>query len=119
VVHNPAANMRLGSGRAPVRELLDAGATVALGADGSSSSDNQVLWMQLKLASLVHNDGVRDRWVRGADTLAMATAGGAAALGLAGETGALEPGALADIVLVDRAGDGLAGAQDLEAGLAL
>src|SRR5205823_7881278 len=116
VVHNPAANMRLGSGRAPVRELLDAGVTVALGADGSSSSDNQVLWTQLKLAALVHNDGVRDRWVRGADALTMATAGGAAALGLAGETGALEPGALADIVLVDRAGDGLAGAQDLEAG---
>jgi 5-methylthioadenosine/S-adenosylhomocysteine deaminase len=119
VVHNPAANMRLGSGRAPVRDLLDAGVTVALGADGSSSSDNQVLWTQLKLAALAHNDGIRERWVGGADALAMATAGGAAALGLGGEVGALEPGMLADITLVDLAGDGLAGGQDLEAALAL
>jgi 5-methylthioadenosine/S-adenosylhomocysteine deaminase len=111
--------MRLGSGRAPVRELLDAGVPVALGADGSSSSDNQVLWTQLKLAALVHNDGVRDRWVGGAEALAMATAGGAAALGLAGELGTLEPGALADVALVDLESDGLAGGLELEAALAL
>ena len=117
VVHNPAANFRLGSGRAPVPELLEAGVRVALGADGSSSSDDQMVWTQLKLAALVHNDGELDRWVSGGQALAMATAGGGAALGC--ELGTLEPGALADVVLVDRRGAGLAGAQDVEAALAL
>jgi 5-methylthioadenosine/S-adenosylhomocysteine deaminase len=119
VVHNPAANMRLGSGRAPVPELLAAGALVALGADGSASSDEQSVWTQLKLAALVHNDSRLDRWVSGAESLAMATTGGAGALGLAGRIGTLEEGALADIVLVDRRGTGLAGAQNLESALAL
>lgn len=117
VVHNPGANMRLGSGRAPVPELLAGGVEVALGADGSASSDNQVVWQQLKLAALVHNGWAR--WVSGAQALAMATAGGAAALGLRGELGMLEPGALADVVLLARSDFGLAGALDLEAGLAL
>jgi 5-methylthioadenosine/S-adenosylhomocysteine deaminase len=119
VVHNPAANFRLGSGRAPVPALLEAGVRVALGADGSSSSDDQMVWTQLKLAALVHNDGELDRWVSGGQALTMATAGGAAALGRAGALGTLEPGALADVVLVDRRGAGLAGAQDVEAALAL
>ena len=119
VVHNPAANMRLGSGTAPVPELLEAGVPVALGADGSASSDEQSVWTQLKLAALVHNDSRRDRWVSGEQALTMATTGGAAALGLAGDLGTLEVGSLADIVLVDRRGAGLAGAQHLEAALAL
>ena len=119
VVHNPSANLRLGSGRAPVPELLAAGATVALGADGSASSDNQVVWTQLKLAALVHNDAAQERWVSGTQALRMATEGGATALGLAGRLGTLEPGMLADVVLVDLLGDGLAGAQTIEAGLAL
>jgi 5-methylthioadenosine/S-adenosylhomocysteine deaminase len=119
VVHNPAANMRLGSGRAPVPDLLAAGARVALGADGSASSDEQGIWTQLKLAALVHNDSHRDRWVSGAQALTMATTGGAAALGLEGRLGTLEEGALADVVLVERRGAGLAGAQDLDAALAL
>jgi cytosine/adenosine deaminase-related metal-dependent hydrolase len=120
VVHNPAANLRLGSGRAPVSRLLDAGVLVALGADGSSSSDNQNMWTQLKLASLVHNvDTGRARWVGGSDALAMAGPGGAAVLGLGEHGGRIEPGAPADIALVDRRGSGLAGAQEVEAALAL
>jgi 5-methylthioadenosine/S-adenosylhomocysteine deaminase len=118
VVHNPAANFRLGSGRAPVFDLLRAGVTVALGSDGTASSDNAIVWQQLKLAALVHNDGF-DRWVGSAEALTMATQGGAAALGLAGRLGTLDPGALADVVLVERLHDGLQGALDLEAGLVL
>jgi 5-methylthioadenosine/S-adenosylhomocysteine deaminase len=119
VVHNPSANFRLGSGVAPVPELLAAGARVALGCDGCASSDNQVLWGQLKLAALIHNDDIRGRWVGSADALAMATSGGAAALGLPDELGTLEPGALADVVLVDRVGDGLAGALAVGSALVL
>jgi 5-methylthioadenosine/S-adenosylhomocysteine deaminase len=120
VVHNPAANTRLGSGRAPVPELLEAGATVALGADGSASSDNQVMWDEVKLAALIHNDGLADRWVDGAQALTMATTGGAAALGhRADGLGTLVAGAPADVVLLDRRGSGLAGSVDLEGTLAL
>ena len=118
VVHNPAANLRLGSGLAPVRALLDAGATVALGSDGAASSDNQVLWEQVKLASLVHF-GVHGRGLTASEALTMATAGGAATFGLGGRLGRLEPGMLADVMLLDRYGDGLAGAVDLEVALAL
>lgn len=118
VVHNPAANLRLGSGTAPVRALLDAGATVALGSDGAASSDNQILWEQVKLASLVHG-GVNGGGVSASEALTMATAGGAAMLGLGGRLGRLEPGMLADLMLLDRYGDGLAGAVDLEVALAL
>jgi 5-methylthioadenosine/S-adenosylhomocysteine deaminase len=119
VVHNPSANLRLGSGRADVPAMLAAGARLALGADGSSSSDDQVIWTQLKLASLVHNDFEEDRWVSPRQALAMATEGGAAALGLGDRLGVLRAGALADIVLLDRHGAGMAGAQDLEGALAL
>lgn len=118
VVHNPSSNLRTGSGRAPVFDLLGAGARVALGADGPTASDNQVVWTQLKLAALIHNDGF-DRWVTSRDALAIATTGGAAAMGLSDRLGTLDPGSLADVVLVDQGGIGLAGAQSLEAGLVL
>ena len=123
VVHNPAANTRLGSGRAPVPELLAAGAHVALGTDGSASSDNQLLWQQLKLAALIHNDGDADRWVTPAQALTMATRAGARAMarGATGDDGlgTLRVGAPADVALLDRRGAGLAGAVDVEAALAL
>jgi cytosine/adenosine deaminase-related metal-dependent hydrolase len=119
VVHNPSANFRLGSGIAPIPELVAAGAHVALGCDGSASSDNQVLWSQLKLAALIHNDDVRGRWVSSQQALAMATTGGARALGEAGRLGTLAEGALADLVLLDASSDGMAGALDVGAALAL
>jgi 5-methylthioadenosine/S-adenosylhomocysteine deaminase len=103
VSHNPASNLRLGSGIAAVREMLDSGLTVALGTDGSMSSDNQNLFEALRLAALVGN--VRfphdtAHWVSAADVWRMATEGGARAVGLQGHLGALEPGRQADIVLL-------------------
>ncbi|MBS1881545.1 MAG: amidohydrolase family protein [Actinobacteria bacterium] len=119
VVHNPAANTRLGSGRAPIPALMEAGATVALGADGSASSDNQVMWDEVKLAALIHNDSSSDSWIDGAQALEMATTGGAAALGQRADgLGTLGPGAPADLALLDRRASGLAGALDLEGALA-
>lgn len=118
-VHNPAANLRLGSGRAPIVGFRDAGARVALGTDGSASSDNQNLWEALRLASLIHNDADAGRWLTSAATFAMATTGGAAVLGLEGDLGRLEAGAIADLSLIDRLGDGIAGAVETTAALAL
>ena len=116
-VHNPAANLRVASGTMPVNELLDAGATVALGTDGAASSDNQNLWDAVKLACLVHNADSHS--ISSFDSLSMATEAGAAAMGDAGRLGALEPGRLADIALLDRSTLTLAGSQVIEPALAL
>ena len=104
VAHNPASNLKLGSGLAPVREMLDAGLTVGVGADGSMSSDNQNLFEAMRIAALIGK--VRfphrpDRWVGARDALRMATLDGARVLGLADEIGAIEPGRKADVVLLD------------------
>jgi 5-methylthioadenosine/S-adenosylhomocysteine deaminase len=103
ISHNPASNLRLGSGIAAVREMLDRGVTVALGCDGSMSSDNQNLFEAMRLAGLVGN--VRfphhtARWLEKAEVWRMATANGARALGLDGQVGAIEPGRQADLVLL-------------------
>ena len=116
VAHNPAANLRLRSGRAPVPALLAAGATVGVGTDGAASSDDQSTWIAMRLAALVHREP--DAWVSGPQALAMATTGGGAALGEPG-LGTLAPDAPADLSLIDRRGCGLAGAHDLDTSLVL
>lgn len=104
LAHNPASNLKLGSGIAPVREFLDAGIVVGLGSDGSMSSDNQNMFEAMRFASLVSN--VRfghqpERWLGSHEVLRMCTLGGARLLGLAHDLGAIEVGRLADIVLLD------------------
>jgi cytosine/adenosine deaminase-related metal-dependent hydrolase len=116
VAHNPAANLRLRSGRAPIPALLAAGARVAVGTDGAASSDDQGTWLAMRLAALVHRGP--DEWVGAPEALAMATSGGGRALGVAG-LGTLVPGGPADVALLDRGAAGLAGAHDLEAALVL
>jgi len=117
VVHNPAANARLRSGRARVADLLAAGVDVGVGTDGAASSDDQQLWFAMRLATLLHR-GPDEDWVDCPSALAMATSGGANALGVPG-LGTLEVGAPADVALVERASFGLAGARELEASLVL
>ncbi|HUW95361.1 MAG TPA: amidohydrolase [Anaerolineae bacterium] len=103
VVHNPASNLRIGSGFAPIMEMLERGIKVALGTDGSASSDNQIMFDAMKLAGLIHNLRSTDhhRWPSSRDVVRMATANGAAALGMQDDLGELESGKLADIVLLD------------------
>ena len=103
VVHNPASNLRLGNGIAPVRRMLDRGLNVALGSDGSLSSDNQDMFEAMRLAGLVSRaePGVSPSdWIDAADAFERATLAGARALGCPGELGALEPGRRADLVLL-------------------
>ncbi|MBI2090393.1 MAG: amidohydrolase family protein [Deltaproteobacteria bacterium] len=101
-VHNPASNLRLGSGLAPVPAMLEKGVHVALGTDGAASNDGQNMFDAIRLASVIHNPSVNDfrRWVTPAQALAMATREGARALGL--QAGALARGSLADVVLLRR-----------------
>lgn len=104
VVHNPAANLKLGSGLAPIRRMHSLGIPVALGCDGSASSDNQVVFEAMRLTALVHTLSDRDpeEWLSAQAVVDMATLGGAAVLLLPGELGALQSGYLADITLLDR-----------------
>jgi 5-methylthioadenosine/S-adenosylhomocysteine deaminase len=101
-VHNPASNLRLGSGLAPVRDFLFAGVGAALGTDGAASNDGQNMFDAVRLAALIHNQAGSDfaRWVTPSQALAMATANGARAFGL--DAGVLAPGAMADLVLLRR-----------------
>ena len=101
-VHNPASNLRIGSGLAKVKEFLAAGVPVALGTDGSASNDGQNMFDAVRLAALIHNQAGSDfnRWVAPSQALAMATRNGARAFGL--EAGVLASGKLADIVLLRR-----------------
>jgi 5-methylthioadenosine/S-adenosylhomocysteine deaminase len=106
IAHNPASNLRLGSGIAAVREMLDHGLTVGLGSDGAMSSDNLNLFEAMRLAGLVGNvrfPHMTDRWISATDVWEMATAGSARALGFGGEIGAIDPGYKADLVML-RAG---------------
>lgn len=89
----------------PVRELLDAGVTVAVGTDGAAGHNTLDVWEALRLVALTQKQAVRDAtWMTVSDTLRMAMRGGARALGLHDRIGALEPGMRADIVLVDLSG---------------
>jgi len=101
-VHNPASNLRIGSGLAKVTEFLTAGVGVGLGTDGAASNDGQNMYDAVRLAALVHNQAGSDfnRWVTPVQALRMATRDGARALGL--EAGLLAPGRLADVVLLRR-----------------
>ena len=102
-VHNPAANLRLGSGLAPIRRMLSAGVSVGLGADGSKSSDHQNMFGHLHLAALIHNLSFAEpeRWLSSREAVGMATEGGAAVLLRRGELGRVAPGYLADLTLLD------------------
>lgn len=101
-VHNPASNLRIGSGFAPVKEYIRAGVKVALGTDGAASNDGQNMFDAVRLATLIHNQAGSDfnHWIPPQQALAMGTRNGARAFGI--DAGAIAPGKLADIVLLRR-----------------
>jgi cytosine/adenosine deaminase-related metal-dependent hydrolase len=103
VVHNPAANLKLGSGIAPVVQMRERGCNVALGTDGGGSSDNLNLFGQMKEAAMLVRvaDPNYERWLGAGDVVEMATANGARAAGFGDEVGRLEVGKKADLVLLD------------------
>jgi cytosine/adenosine deaminase-related metal-dependent hydrolase len=100
VAHCPSSNGRLGSGIAPVRKLLAAGAAVGLGVDGPSSGDAASMGGELRQALLAARAKDADaRALTARQALWMGTRGGARCLGRDDEIGSLRPGALADVAL--------------------
>jgi guanine deaminase len=102
VSHNPGSNLKLGSGIADMRALLEAGVNVAIGTDGSASSDNLNVFEAMRLAAGLSRVQGRppERWVGAREALYAATEGGAKALGF-GNIGRIEKGWMADLVLLD------------------
>ena len=99
-VHNPASNLKLGSGVAPIPGLRKAGVNVALGTDGVSSNNTTDLFEDMKLAALLQNGVHCDPLALTAwDALEMATVNGAKALGR--NAGVIAVGRDADLILLD------------------
>jgi 5-methylthioadenosine/S-adenosylhomocysteine deaminase len=103
-VHNPAANMRLGSGFSPIKKFLMAGCVPALGADGCMSGDHQNMFAIMHLAAQIHNSSPEgynpEKWISSYEVLRMVTEGGAKAIRNPDLRG-INKGALADITLLD------------------
>jgi 5-methylthioadenosine/S-adenosylhomocysteine deaminase len=102
VAHNPVSNLKLASGIARVPDMLAAGVRVTLGTDGAISGNDLDMWMALRLAATLHRAAtLRATAVSTAQALRMVTLDGAEALGAADRIGSLEPGKLADMILID------------------
>lgn len=101
VLHCPGANLKLGSGLAPVPELLEAGVTVGIGADGAACNNRLDIFAEMRLAGLIQKVRHGPDALPAREIVRMATEGGARALGWGRETGRLETGRRADVVLID------------------
>lgn len=101
VSHNPASNMKLASGVAPVPEMINAGITVGLGTDGCASNNTLDIIKEMGTAAKLHKVACLDPTVMDAQTVVrMATIQGAKVLGMEKKIGSLEPGKKADIIII-------------------
>ena len=102
VVLNPASNMKSKSGVAPIQDYREAGVGIALGCDNCACSDVQNMFQAMKLyCGLAAISDIGLDTPDAPEALRAATLGGAAAVGLEGEVGALAPGMRADLCLYD------------------
>lgn len=100
VVHNPSSNLKLSSGFLDCTRVINKGINLAMGTDSSASNNNLSMLKEISIASLV-SKYKNPKNLRAYDVLKMATINGAKALGIDKETGSLEEGKLADIILID------------------
>lgn len=98
VAHNPASNLKLGSGIFPFKAMRDAGVLCALGTDGAASNNSLDMFDEMKLATIIHRGVAQDPVeTAGTDVLNLATREGAQAVGFP-ETGSFEVGKQADAI---------------------
>jgi 5-methylthioadenosine/S-adenosylhomocysteine deaminase len=101
IAHCPSSNLKLGSGVAPVKEMLERGISVSLGADGAPCNNRLDMFTEMRTAALLQ------KVTHGADVLPaqralrLATIDGARALGLQEEIGSLEMGKRADVMIIE------------------
>ena len=107
ISHNPASNLKLGSGIAPVIRMRERGIPVGLGTDNHNANDGCAMFEAVKWGTLLQTlrEPEYQRWLDAASGLDMATMGGAALMGKAGSLGRLSPGFAADFLVFDLAHD--------------
>ncbi len=115
VVHNTISNLKLGAGIAPVRRLIDAGVPLGLGTDGLSSNDTARIFDVMRVAALIQSAASSDpkHWLTAQSVLEAATLGGARSAMLAHETGSLEVGKAADLLMLDLSSDAFTPLNDI------
>lgn len=103
VAHNPGSNMRIGSGLADTRTMLERRVNLGIGTDGATCADNQNMYEAMRLASFVSKvQGPEwQRWLTTREAALAATEGSARALGLGERIGRIAPGWKADLVMLD------------------
>lgn len=102
VLHCPSANLKLGSGIAPIPEYIERRINVSLGADGAPCNNNLDIFTEMRHAALIQKP-LHGPQVMPAETVfKMATIEGAKSLGLENEIGSLETGKKADIAFIKR-----------------
>lgn len=101
VVHCPSSNLKLGSGIAPIKQMLEAGVSVSLGADGAACNNRLDMFTEMRTAALLQKAQHGPEAVPSWRALRMATSDGARALGLGQEIGSIELGKQADLTVLD------------------
>ncbi len=101
VLHCPAANLKLGSGFAPVPRYLERGINVSLGSDGAPCNNNLDIFIDMRLAALIHKPKFGVTAINAQQVLDMATINGAISLQLEDKIGSIEPGKFADLTILN------------------
>lgn len=102
ILHCPSANLKLGSGVAPIPEYLELGLTVGIGADGAPCNNRLDAMMEMREAGLIQKPRLGPQALPAGDIVRMATTLGAKAMGWADEMGTLEVGKRANLIIVDQ-----------------
>lgn len=118
VITNPASNMKLGNGFAPVPDMLEKGINVCIGTDGAASNNSLNMFHEMNLLGLIHK-GAREKadCVSAREIFRMATINGAKALGMERQTGSIEIGKKADLAILNLRTPSMTPRNDLLAGL--
>jgi len=112
VLHCPTSNLKLGSGVAPVPEMLARGITVSLGADGAACNNRLDMFEEMRLAGILQAMRKEPGVLPARQVLWMATRAGAKTIGLDDQIGSLEVGKRADLIVIDRDREHLAPGPD-------
>jgi len=101
VMHCPGSNLKLGSGSAPVAEMIEKGVCVSLGADGAACNNHLDMFSEMRLAATLQAMRRMPGAITAKQAVWMATRNGARTLGLEDRIGSVQTGYRGDLILID------------------